>query len=269
DDAVKRIEHPQPSYRRQRHWHRPRQHDERAGDATAAELLHQQHSADLAEQEADDLRTDGEHQSIDERAPKDLAVDDIAEVLQPDEREARIEDAVGADAVIKRKQERQADQHQHVEDRWRDEQRPDHLRPIQQEAGPHWARGSRDRRHRSRPLVSVRRPSRSTKRSSVSRTANWCHAPGEMPSSVACAGSFAVTSRFATLPSSAPYRLCSEPRYSTRSMRNGSSTTGAPLSNSLGRKFSGRNPIDPPSRSMRFIGGVPKKMATNSFTRAS
>src|SRR5262249_5930686 len=37
----------------------------------------------------------------------------------------------------------------------------------------------------------------------------------------------------------------------------------------LGRKFSGRKPIDPPSRSIRFIGGVPRKLATNSSAGCS
>jgi hypothetical protein len=46
------------------------------------------------------LGTDREDEGVGQRAPEDLAVDDLAEVLQPDKRVARIEDAVGADAVI-------------------------------------------------------------------------------------------------------------------------------------------------------------------------
>ena len=50
-----------------------------------------------------------------------LALEDVAEILQTDEREARIEDVVGTDAVIQRKQERQSHQHHDVDDRRRDE----------------------------------------------------------------------------------------------------------------------------------------------------
>ena len=135
DHAVERIEHPQPGQRCERHRHRPRQHDERAGNSTAWEFLHQQHGGKFAEQESDDLGSDGEDERIDQCSLKDAAVDHIDEILQPDELIVRIENREGADAVIDGEEERQRDQNKDIEDCWSDEERADQLGTVEQEAG--------------------------------------------------------------------------------------------------------------------------------------
>src|SRR5215472_12310055 len=100
DDAVKRVEHPHPGQRRQRYRYCPGQNDKRARKPAPRELLHEEHGADLAEQQADDLGTYREDESVGQCPAEDFAVDHLAEVLQTDKRVARIEDAVGADAVV-------------------------------------------------------------------------------------------------------------------------------------------------------------------------
>src|SRR5262249_58307443 len=66
---------------------------------------------------------------------KDVAVDDVDEVLQPDEPIARVEDGEGADAVIDGEEKRQRDQNKDIEDRWSNEERADQLRTVEQEPG--------------------------------------------------------------------------------------------------------------------------------------
>src|SRR5262249_25225919 len=99
-----------------------------------------------------------------QRPPKNLAFEDLPEVLQSDKRVAWIEDAVGADAVVEGKQEWQPDEQHDIKDRGCDEQRSEHLRSVKREARAHqpcWGRFG-DHAHRSYPsTLVVRRPSRS------------------------------------------------------------------------------------------------------------
>jgi hypothetical protein len=134
DDAVERIEHPLPGDGGERDRHRPRQYDQRPDEFTAGKRAQQQQRAELAEHEAEELRSEGEDEGIPERLPEGWVFDDIGKVLQPDEAPRRVVDRVGADRIIHRHQERHADQQQHIEDGRRDEDRAENVAAVQNEA---------------------------------------------------------------------------------------------------------------------------------------
>ena len=127
DHAIERIEHPLPGDRGERDRHRPGQDDQRPHELAPRERAQQHQRAELAEDEAEDLRAEREDEGIAQRLPKNRVLHDLHKIRQTDETIAWIVDRVGADRVIDRQQKRHADQHQHIEDCGRDENRPEHV----------------------------------------------------------------------------------------------------------------------------------------------
>ena len=70
DDAVERIEHPLPGDRGERDRHRPGQYDQRPDEFAAGERPQQHQRAELAEDEAEDLRSEGEDEGVVKRLPE-------------------------------------------------------------------------------------------------------------------------------------------------------------------------------------------------------
>ena len=89
--------------------------------------------AELAEDEAEELRSEREDEGVAQRLGESRVLHDLLEIRQADEAPRGIVDRVGADRVIHRQQERHADQQQHVEDRRCDEDRAEHVAPVQDE----------------------------------------------------------------------------------------------------------------------------------------
>jgi len=133
DHAVKRVEHPLPGDGGERDRHRPRQDDQRAHELAARERTQEQQRAELAEDETEELRAEGEDEGVVERVAEARVFEDVDEIRQSDEFPGRIVDRVGADRVIHRHQERHADQQQHVEDGGGDEERAENVAPVQYE----------------------------------------------------------------------------------------------------------------------------------------
>ena len=90
--------------------------------------------AELAEYEAEQLRSEREDEGVDQRLDEDRILHDLLEIRETDEAPRRIVDCVGADRVIHREQQRQSDQQQHVKDRRRDQDHAEHVAPVQEEA---------------------------------------------------------------------------------------------------------------------------------------
>ena len=67
DDAVERIEHPLPGDGGERDRHRPGQYDQRPDDLAAGERPQQQQRAELAEDEAEQLRSEREDEGVGQR----------------------------------------------------------------------------------------------------------------------------------------------------------------------------------------------------------
>ena len=141
DDAVERIEHPLPGNGRQRDRHRPGQDDQRPDDPASRERLQQQERAELAEDEAEGLRSEGEKEGIPERVQEHRIAQDLFEIRQSHEAPRRIVDRIGADRIIDGQQERQADQQQHIEHRRRDQNRAEHIAAIHDETEARDRRG--------------------------------------------------------------------------------------------------------------------------------
>ena len=209
DDAVERIEHPLPGDGGERDRHRPGQYDQRPDDLAPREWPQQQQRAELAEDEAEQLRSEREDEGVAQRFQKDRVLHDLLEIRQADEAPRGIVDRVGADRVIYREQKRHANQQQDIKDRRRDEDGAEHIAPVQDEPKARgrfgdwfsdWAMGENPFQWRL-----ARLPSLSKWRSAPLRTAKGCHSPGRMLSSATCAGgSFAVITWSGSKPSIAP-----------------------------------------------------------------
>src|SRR6185312_10709033 len=133
DHAVKRVEHPLPGDRGERHRHHPGQNDQGAHQLASGERAQQEQGAEFAEDKADDLRAEGEDEGVEQCGAKDVAAKDLEEISQADEMIALIVDRIGADRVIDREQEGGADQRQDVENRRRDEDRPENGGAVEDE----------------------------------------------------------------------------------------------------------------------------------------
>ena len=133
DHAVERIEHPLPGDGGERDRHRERQNDQRPHDLAAGERPQQQEGAELSEHEAEQLRSEREDEGVAQRLDESRVFDDLLEVRQTDKLPGRIVDRVGADRIIDREQKRQTDQQQDIDDRRRDQNRFEHVAPVQHE----------------------------------------------------------------------------------------------------------------------------------------
>ena len=86
---------------------------------------HQRHRKDVGEHDDEELRNDGDQQRVLQRQPEGLAVDDDpSEILEADEMHFAAGDRRVGQAVVKREQEREADQQHDIEDRRREHGSP-------------------------------------------------------------------------------------------------------------------------------------------------
>ena len=133
DHAVERIEHPLPGDRGERDRYRKGQDDQRAHDLAAGDRPQQQEGPEFSEHETEQLRAECEDEGVAQGVEEGRVLQDLIEIVQTDELPGRIVDRIGAERVVDREQQRQADEQQHIEDRRRDQDRFKHAAAVKDE----------------------------------------------------------------------------------------------------------------------------------------